>query len=142
MKIMSTITIRERVTLAVTDPRGWLGWKLGELGNGIARLGNRICDDVPTVDHLGEEFQAGCAFMERAEQRRKASAEVGPTFRTMREASRRTVEEVAERAGVAPAFLRSYEAGESRLPNADTYDALMAALVGLAREGFGQAVAS
>jgi hypothetical protein len=48
------------VTLAVTDPRGWLGWKLGELGNGIARLGNRICDDVPTVDHLGEEFQAGC----------------------------------------------------------------------------------
>ena len=57
---MSTITILERVTLAVTDPRGWLGWRLANVGDRIMRLGAKLCDDVPTVgDDSDEWFAAG-----------------------------------------------------------------------------------
>ena len=56
----------------VADVRGKLGWALGDLGNGIARIGRKVCDDVPTVYDFDGEFDAGYRVGERKGRREAA----------------------------------------------------------------------
>jgi hypothetical protein len=47
----------------VADWRGRLGWRLSDASHGLARLGNRLCEDIPCDYHL--EWEDGRAYGER-----------------------------------------------------------------------------
>ena len=56
-------------TLWIAEPRVSIAYALADLGNAIARLGRKLCDDVPTVDDGMDWFAAGIRDGERTGRR-------------------------------------------------------------------------